>query len=59
MINKFEIFLLVLSSIFILRYIIEFLLQLREENPKTIVINNIEKVFMYLSISYIITYILT
>lgn len=57
--NKIEIFLLVLSVIFILKFVIDFLLQLREENPKTIVVTKVERVFLYLSFSYIITYFLT
>ena len=57
--NKIEIFLFVLSFVFILRFLFEFLLQLREENPKTILITKTERVFIYLSISYIITFFLT
>lgn len=57
--NKIELFLLILSSVYIIRFIIDFLLQLREENPKTIQLTKTERILMYLSITYIITYILT
>ena len=59
MINKIEIFLLVLSCVFLLKFVIEFLIQLKEENPKTITISNIERILFHLTISYIITYFLT
>lgn len=58
MINQIELYLFVLSCIFVLRFVIEFLLQLREENPKAITPTITEKVFLYLTISYIITFFL-
>ena len=59
MINKIEIFLLVLSCVFLLKFVIEFLIQLKEENPKSITLSNIERILFHLTISYIITYFLT
>ena len=58
MINQIELYLFILSCIFVLRFVIEFLLQLREENPKAITPTTTEKVFLYLTISYIITFFL-
>lgn len=51
-----KIFLLILSIIFLLRYTIEFLIKLLEEEPSPMKISDISKLFIYLSLSYIITY---
>ena len=53
---EIKIFLLVLSIIYLLRYVISFLVKLSEEEPTPIKISDISKIFIYLSISYIITY---
>jgi len=58
MIKQIEIFLLVLSLVYLLRFAIEFLLKLRDENPKPIEIAKVNQVFIYLAISYVITFII-
>lgn len=58
MINEIKLFLFVLSIIYGLRFIIEFVIKLFQENPEPINIKETEKVFLYISTSYIITYIL-
>lgn len=59
MINQIQIFLLVLSVVFLLKFAIEFLLKLRDDNPKPIEITKVNQVFIYLAISYVITFIIT
>jgi len=59
MINKIEIFLCVLSAVFIGKYILEIIIKLILSDSKPMVINKYEKVSLYLAVSYIITYILT
>ena len=58
MIKQIETFLLVLSLVYLLRFAIEFLLKLRDENPKPIEITKVNQVFIYLAISYVITFII-
>ena len=54
-----SIFFFVLSTIFLLRYVSEFLLALRAENPKPITINKVTEVLIYIAVSYIITFLIT
>ena len=54
-----SIFFFVLSIIFLLRYVSEFLLALRDENPKQITINKVTEIFIYFAVSYIITFLIT
>ncbi len=58
MINNIELFLLVISSVFILKFIFEFIVKLFITDANPITINKYEKVIIYFAISYIITYIL-
>lgn len=51
-------FLLVLSIIYVVRFIAEFGIKLLQDNPEPLEITKTETVFMYMAISYIITYIL-
>ena len=51
-------FLLVLSIIYVVRFIAEFVIKLLQENPTPLEISKTETVFIYMAISYIITYIL-
>lgn len=55
MINNIFVFLFVLSTVYILRFVVEFIFQLTQETPKTIELSNIEKVIFYIAFSYIIT----
>jgi hypothetical protein len=58
MINELKLFLLVLSLIFTLRFVFEFVFKLFQENPEQIKINKTEKVLLHVATAYIITYIL-
>jgi hypothetical protein len=51
-------FLLVLSIINVLRFVLEFAFKLIQENPEPLEVTKTETVFLYLSLSYIITYFL-
>lgn len=57
-INKVFTFLMVLSTIYTLRFIIEFLMKLFAEEPTVMKLSNVEKTLLYLSLSYIITFII-
>lgn len=58
MMEQIKTFLFVLSLIYTLRFIFEFVFKLTQENPEPLVIKEIEKIFLYLSSSFIITYFL-
>lgn len=58
MIKAASIFFFILSMIFLLRYIGEFLLALKDENPKPMSINKVIEIFIYLSLSYVITFLI-
>lgn len=58
MMEQIKIFLFVLSIIYTLRFIFEFVFKLTQENPEPLVIKETEKVFLYFSSAYIITYFL-
>jgi hypothetical protein len=55
MIPKIELFFLVLSAIYCVKFIFEFIFALRQDNPEPIKISSVEKVLLYLASSYIIT----
>ena len=58
MMEQIKIFLFVLSIIYTLKFIFEFIFKLTQENPEPLVVKEIEKVFLYFSSAYIITYFL-
>jgi len=58
MINELKLFLLVLSLIFTLRFVFQFVIKLFQENPEELVVNKNERVLLHFAIAYIITYIL-
>ncbi len=58
MMEQIKVFLFVLSLIYTLRFVFEFVFKLIQENPEPLVIKEIEKVFLYLTSAYIITYFL-
>jgi len=59
MIKIASIYFFILSIIFLLRYVGEFLLALRDENPKPMAINKMIEIFIYISVSYVITFLIT
>jgi hypothetical protein len=59
MIEQLKLYLFILSIIFVLRYLIELIFKfLIIEEPTPIVVTNTGEVFLYLSISYIITFLI-
>ena len=58
MLEEFKLFLLVLSSVFVLVQLFNFIILLFDENPKPLKINKDNQILLYLTISYIITYII-
>lgn len=54
-----SIFFFVFSIIFLLRYIVEFFIMLRDENPKPMGINKITEIFIYVAVSYVVTFLIT
>jgi hypothetical protein len=58
MINEIKLFLFVLSIVYTIRFLFEFVFKLFQENPEQLMLRDTEKIFLYLSTSYIITYFL-
>jgi len=58
MIEQIKLLLFVLSIVFCLRFIIEFSLKLFQEEPVPMKVGKTEEVFLYLAVSYIITFII-
>ena len=58
MMEQIKLFLFVLSLIYTLRFVFEFVLKLLQENPEPLVLKEIERTFLYFTSAYIITYIL-
>ena len=58
MINEIKLFLFVLSIVYELKFVAEFIFRLTTDNPTPLEVKEIEKIFLYLSIAYTITYIL-
>jgi hypothetical protein len=53
--HQIKVFLFVLSIIYSLRFLIEFGIKFFQEEPTPMKINEIEKIILYFSSSYIIT----
>jgi hypothetical protein len=59
MIQKIELFVLVLSAIYCIKFIFAFSFALRQDNPEPIKISSVEKILLYLALSYIITSVIS
>jgi hypothetical protein len=59
MIKIASIFLFVFSIIFLLRYVVEFVIMLRDDNPKPMQINKVTEISIYAAVAYIITFLIT
>jgi len=59
MIQKIEIFVLVLSVLYWIMFLFRFFTVIKEDNPEPMALGTFEKVLLYLSSSYIITGIIT
>jgi hypothetical protein len=51
-------FLFTLSIIFVLKFIIQFLFKFLQRIPTPMIVSNKEQIFLYLAISYILTYLI-
>jgi len=58
MIEQIKLFLFVTSIIYTLRFVVEFVVRLTQENPEPMTMSKLDQVFQIISLSYIITYIL-
>jgi hypothetical protein len=58
MIEQIKLFLFVLSILYTLRFIVEFVIRLTQENPEPMTLTKWEQISQLVSLSYIITYIL-
>ena len=58
MMQEIKLFLFVLSIIYSIRIIVEFVLKLTQENPEPMKLSKVEQAIQVLALSYIITYIL-
>jgi hypothetical protein len=58
MIEQIKLFLFVMSIIYTLRFVVEFVVRLTQENPEPMTMSKLDQVFQIISLSYIITYIL-
>jgi hypothetical protein len=52
------VFLMVLSVVYLLRFVSEFVIKLFSDEPSIMQLSQVDKTFLYLSISYIITFII-
>jgi len=59
MMQQIKLFLFVLSMIYTLRFIVELVIRLFQDNPDSISIKKYEQYIQYFTLSYIITYLLT
>jgi hypothetical protein len=56
MIEQIKLFVFVLSFVYTLKFIFEFIIKLFQSEPVPMAVTKVNEVFLYLSISYIITY---
>ena len=56
--EQIKLFLFVLSIIYTLRFLVEFVIRLTQENPEPMTVTKLEQTIQLVSLSYIITYIL-
>jgi hypothetical protein len=57
--QQIKLFLFVLSIIYTLRFVVELVIRLFQDDPDPLVISKIEQFSHYVALSFIITYILT
>lgn len=58
MMQEIKLFLFVLSIVYSIRIIVEFVLKLTQENPEPMKLSKVEQAIQVFALSYIITYIL-
>jgi hypothetical protein len=59
MMYQIKLFFLVLSIIYILRFLIELVIKLNQDDAEPITLSKLEQTVQLISLSYIITYFLT
>jgi len=58
MVQEIKIFLLVLSIIFTSKFVLEFIIKFFQDEPDPINITKYDTIFIYLAISYIVTFLI-
>ena len=56
--EQIKLFLFVLSVVYLIRIVGEFVMKLTQDNPQPMTLSKVENISLLLSISYIITFIL-
>jgi hypothetical protein len=56
--GKIELFLFVLSLVYSLKYLIQFVMVIKQDNPPPFKITIPEQVILYCSVAYVFTYII-
>lgn len=56
--EQIKLFLFVLSLIYSLRFVSEFVIKLAQESPEPMSVSKVEQTFLYFSVAYIITFFL-
>jgi hypothetical protein len=59
MLQRIELFVFVLSIIYSLKHIVQIIIETSKDDPTPLSIGKVEKVLLYLAMSYIITSIIT
>ena len=59
MLQQIKLFLFVLSIIYTLRFVVELVIRLFQDNPEPIKLSKLEQFYQFVALSYIITFILT
>jgi len=57
--QQIKLFLFVLSIIYTLRFIVELIIRLFQDNPEPMTLSKLEQFYQFVTLSYIITFILT
>jgi hypothetical protein len=59
MLQQIKLFLFVLSIVYNLKFVVELVIRLFQDNPEPIVLSKLEQFYQFVALSYIITFILT
>lgn len=59
MLQQIKLFLFVLSIIYTLRFVVELVIRLFQDNPEPMTLSKLEQFYQFVALSYIITFILT
>lgn len=56
--TEIKIFLLVLSILYSMKFVSQFVLKMTQETPEPIKVNKVEQTLLFLAVSYVITFFL-